>query len=116
IFQCLIMATGNYGFFNILTIALCIPLAEDSFWPRRKPSPPRTQVRWFPLGRALTIPISILLLLISLSQFAQMLGFTSPQKLTRLDEITSGFRSINTYGLFAVMTTQRPEIIIQGSN
>src|SRR5205085_7504017 len=26
------------------------------------------------------------------------------------------FRSINSYGLFAVMTTTRPEIIIEGSN
>jgi hypothetical protein len=26
------------------------------------------------------------------------------------------FRSINSYGLFAVMTTSRPEIIIEGSN
>jgi hypothetical protein len=31
-FQLLITATGNYGFFNLLTIVLCIPLLDDSCW------------------------------------------------------------------------------------
>jgi hypothetical protein len=31
-------------------------------------------------------------------------------------EWASPFRSVNGYGLFAVMTTSRPEIIVQGSN
>src|SRR5262249_1191463 len=30
--------------------------------------------------------------------------------------IVAGFRSVNSYGLFAVMTTTRPEIIIEGSS
>ena len=32
LFQVLILTTGNYGFFNFLTIALCVPLVDDSFW------------------------------------------------------------------------------------
>src|SRR5665213_3009056 len=34
-FQCLILATGNFGFFNLLTIALCLTLLDDTFWPLR---------------------------------------------------------------------------------
>lgn len=34
--QLAIAATGNYGFFNLLTIVLCIPLVPDS-WLRRLP-------------------------------------------------------------------------------
>jgi hypothetical protein len=30
-FQLLIAATGNYGFFNLLTIVLCVPLLDDRF-------------------------------------------------------------------------------------
>lgn len=30
----LIHGTGNYTFFNLLTIVLCIPLLDDHFWPR----------------------------------------------------------------------------------
>ena len=32
--QLLILATGNYGSFNILTVAICIPLVDDLFWPK----------------------------------------------------------------------------------
>ena len=35
--------------------------------------------------------------------------------LAALDAV-SPFRSLNTYGLFAVMTVDRPEIVIEGSN
>jgi hypothetical protein len=34
LFQLLIAATGNYGFFNLLTIVLCLALLEDSVWAR----------------------------------------------------------------------------------
>ncbi len=39
-----------------------------------------------------------------------LLGF-----LDKVQEALSGFRGINTYGLFAVMTTERQEIVIEGS-
>ena len=33
--QGLIAATGNYGFFNLLTATLCLLLLDDKQWPRR---------------------------------------------------------------------------------
>jgi len=33
----MIAATGNYGFFNLLTAVLCIPLLDDAFWCRLLP-------------------------------------------------------------------------------
>ncbi len=33
-FQTLILLTGNYGFFNLLTLVLCIPLLDDAQWQR----------------------------------------------------------------------------------
>lgn len=33
IFQVLILLTGNYGFFNLLTIALCVFLFDDAANP-----------------------------------------------------------------------------------
>jgi hypothetical protein len=39
-----------------------------------------------------------------------------PGPVGRLYEWVQPFRSINSYGLFAVMTTSRPEIIVEGSN
>jgi predicted DCC family thiol-disulfide oxidoreductase YuxK len=37
-FQLLILATGNYGFFNLLAIVLCVLLLDDTFWPFRRKS------------------------------------------------------------------------------
>ena len=39
-----------------------------------------------------------------------------PQPLLGLLQWVSPLRTINTYGLFAVMTTTRPEIVVEGSN
>src|SRR5262249_3856688 len=33
--QLVIVATGNYNFFNLLTIALCLLLIDDSVWRRK---------------------------------------------------------------------------------
>jgi hypothetical protein len=39
-----------------------------------------------------------------------------PQPIRQILKIAAPFRSINNYGLFAVMTTDRPEIIVEGSD
>ena len=33
--QTTILISGNYGFFNVLTIVLCIPLFDDQFLPEQ---------------------------------------------------------------------------------
>ena len=37
--QALIALTGNYGFFNLLTVALCLLLLDDRQWPRQLANP-----------------------------------------------------------------------------
>jgi hypothetical protein len=46
-FQLLIALTGNYGFFNLLTIVLCVPLLDDAraARPTRAGSPSRSRSR-----------------------------------------------------------------------
>ena len=54
-FQILIAATGNYAFFNVLTIALCVFLADPDLLPRRwRPTvaPGETQTSLFAARRA----------------------------------------------------------------
>jgi hypothetical protein len=127
--QLLIGLTGNYGFFNLLAFALCIPLIEDRSWPtrwvrrllRRKkeepsqtsPSPPRRGWRW-PIGVSASIA-TVMLLLTSIG-FVRQLGFPLPRPLARAYAFVEPLRIANNYGLFAVMTTRRPEIIVEGSN
>ncbi len=127
-FQLLIMATGNYCFFNLLTIALCILLLDDRAWPTRfrekvlgsqKHNQSSTVVlskssRW---PKLVTLPIAAIILLITTVQFFNMfrVHLDWPTPIPTLVRIVAPFRSVNSYGLFAVMTTSRPEIIIEGS-
>jgi lipase maturation factor 1 len=123
IFQILILLTGNYCFFNILTIALCFLLIDDSSWPARlhmkflkvSESTPVKRNRW---PRWIIIPLGVCLFLFSLIQMSITLDLADhlPQSALRFDRVLEPFRTINRYGLFAVMTTSRTEIILEGSN
>ena len=113
-----IALTGNYAFFNLLTVALCLLLIDDKTWPRflraRHGSSGRRPVfttRW------LRIPVCSFLLVLSLvplsMSFRVVPEFLKP--LANIHSLVAPFRTVNSYGLFAVMTTERREILIQGS-
>lgn len=125
VFQLLISVTGNYAYFNLLTIALCILVLDDALLARLLPH--RLQARATPEKQAspavssrmfATQPILVLLLFLgSVQLWTQFFGPKSvPKPINTLVSWTEPFRSINRYGLFAVMTTERPEIILEGSN
>ncbi len=103
----LIILTGNYGFFNLLTLALCLCVLDDGFF-RRQPttdSAPKTRPVFAGVAPAIVIGLSTLVFVPS------VLGQPQPQFLRHLD----GFDTFNNYGLFAVMTKTRPEIVLEGS-
>jgi hypothetical protein len=120
--QIVILATGNYCFFNLLTIALCVLLLDDAIWPRRLrrfvtragPNAPGKPRCW-PGG--ILVPVSAALFLVSLPPTTALLGMNLPggSMLSSVYRWLQPFRSINSYGLFAVMTTERPEIIVEGT-
>jgi hypothetical protein len=118
--QVLIAGSGNFGFFNLLTIVLCIPILDDSFWPSRwREKFQSIQLRpWRFWPMPLLAPLSVLIAVLSgmtvVSAFDDSINY--PTALKQLDDYISPFRSINGYGLFRVMTTERPEIIIEGSD
>lgn len=123
--QVLIMVTGNYGFFNILAIALCLLLLDDSSWPRWarqkilpegrivEPDPKRRWPFW------VTVPLAASLLFLSVSQTGVRLAgkrIPVPERLVTFERALTPFYLTGAYGLFAVMTTSRPEIIVEGSD
>ncbi|MCM2323960.1 MAG: lipase maturation factor family protein [Oligoflexia bacterium] len=126
--QGLISSTGNFGFFNLLTAVLGLWLLDDEalnrVLPRRvagfeEEAPPSRLRR--DLGRARRLgQLAVVLPLLALS----VLEITGrvwrrgrlPAPLRWLDEKTVTFRLINSYGLFSVMTTSRPEIQLEGSD
>ncbi len=119
--QLLIALTGNYGFFNLLTLALCLLLLDDKTLapvvPRalaRRIAPAR--LRPSRARRYWAVPLAAAVLLLS---GARLLGLFArsavPRPLAAAFEAAAPLRTVNGYGLFAVMTTRRLEISVEGS-
>lgn len=118
--QILIILTGNYTFFNLLTIALCFWLIEDTGWPiglRERFGQPLIQRGANALRRAIVPAVCLNLALSSLllARGTFRLDVTFPSVFSDLYGWVAPYRILNTYGLFSVMTTKRPEIIVEGS-
>ncbi len=121
--QVLILLTGNYTFFNLLTIALCLFLFDDAALQRLIPArlaghAPSTLSRrpHSRLARWAMGLLAALLVIMGLAQIVGALRGEVPEPLGAVMDFLSPFRLVNRYGLFAVMTTTRPEIIVEGSN
>jgi len=120
VLQTLIALTGNYAFFNWLAIALCTLVIDDAAFPARLrprvPAPQAGPKRHWPI--AVIAPVAAVLFLASVAQLALTIQRSAeefPPVALRALEWLSPLRSVNRYGLFAVMTTRRPEIIVEGS-
>ena len=112
-FQTLLILSGSYGFFNLLTMVLCVPLLDDRFLASFDFLPAAAE----PLLPALSAPASAFFLLFILLNGLQLLRLGAhPRWLAPLLG-KCGIRGISSpYGLFAVMTTTRYEYVIEGSN
>jgi len=124
--QVAIAITGNYCFFNLLTIALCLLLIDDSvIGIARAREPVRDQSVGTDGSRALPqrlcVYTGIIVIIVTLPINAWLI-FSAFKPLTRppraladLYERLEAFRVVNGYGLFRVMTKDRCEIILEGS-
>jgi predicted DCC family thiol-disulfide oxidoreductase YuxK len=120
--QIMIMVTGNYAFFNWLALAVCIFLFDDaqfkrilpvSWWERSSSARPVfTSSR---VGRTVTLGVAPVIGLLSILFTLQTLGFDLPAPGRTLVSTAAPFGIASSYGLFATMTTRRPEIVIEGS-
>jgi len=113
-FQGLIFATGSYGFFNILTMVMLVPLLGDrllGFLGDLLPAAAPTG------GETAALLVSAIFLLFLILNCCQLLRlFYRPARLGRLMAALSPWMISNAYGLFAVMTTNRFEFVIEGSS
>ena len=124
--QLFILLTGNYCFFNLLTMVLCVTLLDDAALqkclPRKwcacpPPSQPATRSVWRLIRAMLVVPLVAIVAMTSYVQFFLTFRVTPwlPELLIPIYQNLAPFRTFNGYGLFAVMTTSRPEIIVEGS-
>jgi lipase maturation factor 1 len=180
----LISLTGNYCFFNLLTVTLCVLLLDDAFLLRFLPAPMITFLNARLMNPSLTPPerktdrtqtdacsppgrepnelcagiapldlrpaaspqsyppasgrgrpkgggdslrvirtvgvgvLAAFILLVSAGETAARLFGSQnlPGPLLGLLRWVSPLRTVNSYGLFAVMTNLRPEIVVEGSD
>lgn len=115
----LIALTGSYGVFNLLTALLCAPVLDPV--PDAAPPGPAgpAETRLKPLLLAPLLAGSVLM---TFQQLRPMLpapaGLASSwaaRGLDALEETLAPLRTFNTYGLFAVMTRERPELELEAS-
>jgi hypothetical protein len=121
--QLLIFLTGNYAFFNPLTITLCLFVLDDATLDHALPKRLLARIRshaHFARGpvwwRTLCGLVAVFVLFVS---GFLMVGELSGRHWAPAESVIRAvgpFEIVNSYGLFAVMTTTRPEIIIEGSN
>jgi hypothetical protein len=109
----LIMLTGNYAFFNLLTIALCLPLLDNAFYAAvfSQPSPTATAATWPPL-----VSIAVAAVLITFSVIRLLRLFRVEARIVQtIGTFLDAWPIVNHYGLFSIMTTSRLEIVVEGS-
>src|SRR5437867_1651568 len=120
-----IAATGNYCFFNLLAIALCLLVIDDAIWRRQRGAvqtdggtcavvshylADRLSIYAAAVVIVLTLPLNAQLIYSALKPEAEW-----PRLLGSVYARAEAFRIVNGYGLFRVMTKDRREIIIEGS-
>jgi hypothetical protein len=118
-----ILLTGNYNWFNLQTMLLCLLLFDDAAVARIVPQRLRERL---PLRRLARQPrtapriavgsVAVLLVLCSLIEMDVRFGGNPPAALRTVDAYIEPLHLTSPYGLFAVMTTQRNEIVIEGSS
>jgi predicted DCC family thiol-disulfide oxidoreductase YuxK len=118
--------TGNYGYFNLLGAALAVTLLDDGAlralvprrWRARVPDSHafphrRPPLRW-------RVPVAVLagaLVLLSLGRaWLRVDRDAVPDPLRAAAAFVGPLQLTSSYGLFATMTTERPEILIEGSH
>jgi predicted DCC family thiol-disulfide oxidoreductase YuxK len=120
--QCSIAATGNFGFFNLLAIAIAVVLLDDASFPKWLRDwrwPAVSQRRRRPAWRGIVLAPLAIVLLVATTAHGVLRAHFRPDWAVAAYSLTDPiepYHVANAYGLFEVMTTERPEIIIQGSD
>jgi hypothetical protein len=153
----LVLATGNYTYFNWLTIALCLPLVPDRVWrwrrkksvsdptlSHRRPDPVSSETEpssiaqpvfsehWEYGSLALRgVPLAVVALLNAMTVLGDFHMASSvpgatlkwvsldtdpvPEFLQKPARALQPWHLVSGYGLFRTMTTERPEIVLEGT-
>lgn len=110
----LIGASGNYGFFNLLTVVLCIPLLDDAALSRLLPMRLRLPPAPVPVAAPVRVVMGTYVTWAAI-QLLTSLGTPVPSALEGGYVALNRLHIAGHYGLFARMTTDRPELIFEAT-
>jgi predicted DCC family thiol-disulfide oxidoreductase YuxK len=121
--EVLILLSGNYAFFNLLTMALCLVLFDDAalrkVLPQRLTRFAQRHVRDIKPAKIVSFAVggfALLIVFTGLVQLDAVFGRQASAPARCINDEIAPLRIVNSYGLFAVMTTTRLEIIVEGSD
>jgi hypothetical protein len=121
--QGFILMTGNYSWFNLQTIVLCLPLFDDAALQRVLPRRPIRLLRARAENKvphrgvsAIAGALAVLIVFCSLVKMDERFGGSPPVVAQAVDRLVQPLHIVGSYGLFAIMTTERDEIVIEGSD
>ncbi len=120
-FQLGIVATGSYNFFNLLTMLFCLFLFDDQALRRVVPASLAARVarnapRPKRMATALAAALALVVGPVGLNQIWAPLTGRSLPLADAVQAAVAPLLIANSYGVFAVMTTTRPVIVIEGSD
>ncbi len=121
------MLTGNYSFFCLLGLGLCLFLVDDAVFPdpwhlslgtlktsKKTAASDNISKRW--PRWAIAILTAVILWVSGLEVLTVLLpGWSLPAPLIKTLNLTAPFHSINSYDNFPVVPRTRREVLIQGS-
>ena len=119
-FQLSIAFTGNYNFFNLLTMLLCIFLFDDAAlhgvlpvrlvgWVAKQPRRPDRS------ATMIATVVALILVPVGINRIWRLFWESDLPVAGALTAVVAPLLIVNPYGLFAIMTTTRPEIVVEGS-
>ena len=121
IIETCILLTGNYNFFNLLTIFMCLFLFDDAaikcLMPYRVLA--MASNHRYPTAGMVASSFALLMALTSIymgaTQITRVIGRDWGMQYSATYRFLAPFGIVNSYGPFAVMTKVRREIVIEGS-
>jgi len=119
--QISVILTANYGFFNYLTLALCLFVLDDRQlgWVAQRCAVPLSPPPARPSSTARTqlfAAAALLLVALSVVPFLPFLSSRAARAARPIHRVLSAVRSLNAYHLFASMTLIRREPVLEGSD
>ena len=121
--QVAIILTGNYNYFNLLTLTFCLFLFDDAairwMFPRKLIERNTLKNISRPVTRTGFVSAAVLATVILSASTALLWRFFNPTELPVVSSVArfvAPLNIVNNYGPFSVMTTVRNEIIIEGSD